>query len=32
LSKKVLNYMSEIEENPYELAIGLIKQDIHKLF
>ncbi|WP_113663939.1 DUF7935 family protein [Pedobacter nanyangensis] len=32
LSKKVLNYMSEIEENPYELAIGLIKQDIHQLF
>lgn len=32
LSKKVLNYMSEIEENPYELAIGLIKQDIHKMF
>jgi len=30
LSKKVLNYMSEIEENPYELTIGLIKQDIRK--
>lgn len=32
LSKKVLNHMSEIEENPYELTIGLIKQDIHKSF
>ncbi|SOD20555.1 hypothetical protein [Pedobacter xixiisoli] len=32
LSKKVLHHMGEIEENPYELTIGLIKQDIHKLF
>jgi hypothetical protein len=32
LSKRVLNHMSEIEENPYELTIGLIKQDIHRLF
>jgi hypothetical protein len=32
LSKNVLHYMSEIEENPYELTIGLIKQDIHQLF
>ena len=32
LSKKVLHRMSEMEENPYELTIGLIKQDIHKLF
>lgn len=32
LSKKVLNHMSEIAENPYELTIGLVKQDIHKLF
>lgn len=32
LSKKVLNHMSGIEENPYELTIGLIKQDIHKMF
>lgn len=32
LSKKVLNHMSDIEENPYELTIGLVKQDIHKLF
>jgi len=32
LSRKVLNHMSEIEENPYELTIGLIKQDIHKMF
>ncbi len=32
LSKKVLNHMSSIEENPYELTIALIKQDIHKMF
>lgn len=32
LSKKVLNHMSEITENPYELTIGLVKQDIHKMF
>jgi hypothetical protein len=32
LSKKVLNHMSQIEENPYELTIGLIKQDIRQLF
>jgi hypothetical protein len=32
LSKKVLNHMTEIEENPYELTIGLIKQNIGKLF
>jgi hypothetical protein len=32
LSKKVLHYMSEIDENPYELTIGLIKQDVRKLF
>jgi hypothetical protein len=32
LSKKVLRHMSEIKENPYELTIGLIKQNISKLF
>lgn len=32
LSKKVLHHMSEIGENPYELSIGMIKQDIHKMF
>lgn len=32
LSKKVLHHMSSIEENPYELTMGLIKQDIHKMF
>jgi hypothetical protein len=32
LSKKVLNYMSEIEENPYELTMELIKKDIQRLF
>jgi hypothetical protein len=32
LSKKILQHMSTIEENPYELTLGLIKKDIHKLF
>ncbi len=32
LSKTVLHHMSEIEENPYELTMGLIKQDVHKMF
>lgn len=32
LSKMVLHHMSEIAENPYELTIGLIKQDVHKMF
>lgn len=32
LSKTVLHHMSEIEENPYELTIGLIKQDVRKIF
>lgn len=32
LSKKVLYHMSQINENPYELTIGLIKKQIHQLF
>ncbi len=32
LSKTVLHHMSEISENPYELTIGLIKQDVRKMF
>lgn len=32
LSKKILKHMSEIEENPYELAISLLKKEIHSLF
>lgn len=32
LSKMVLRHMSELAENPYELTIGLIKQDVHKMF
>lgn len=32
LSKKVLHHMSKINENPYELTIGLIKQDVRRLF
>lgn len=32
LSKMVLHHMSEISENPYELTIGLIKQDVHKMY
>lgn len=32
LSKKILQHMSSIEENPYLLTIDLLKQDIHILF
>ena len=32
LSKKILNHMSAIEENPYELTMELVKKDIQKLF
>lgn len=32
LSKKVLQHMSTIEENPYDLTIDHLKKDIHKLF
>ena len=32
LSKRVLHHMSEMVENPYELTIGLIKQDVRKMF
>lgn len=32
LSKKILQHMSGIAENPYELTIELIKKDIHQLF
>ena len=32
LSKKVLQHMSGIAENPYELTIDLLKKDIHQLF
>ncbi|MBB2145565.1 hypothetical protein GM921_08725 [Pedobacter sp. LMG 31464] len=32
LSKKVLQHMSGIEENPYELTINILKKDIHALF
>lgn len=32
LSKKVLQHMSSIADNPYELTIELIKKDIHQLF
>lgn len=32
LSKKVLQHMSTIEENPYELTINILKKDIHALF
>lgn len=32
LSKRVLQHMSEIEENPYELTINLIRADIQQLF
>lgn len=32
LSKSILQHMSTISENPYDLTIELIKKDIHKLF
>ncbi|EDM35601.1 hypothetical protein PBAL39_03629 [Pedobacter sp. BAL39] len=32
LSRKVLQKMSVIEENPYDLTLDLIKKDIHRLF
>jgi DNA helicase HerA-like ATPase len=32
LSKKVLQHMGAVEENPYDLTLELIKRDIHQLF
>ena len=32
LSRKVLEHMAGITENPYDLTLELIKQDIHQLF
>ena len=32
VSKKILQHMSTIEDNPYELAIEHLKKDIQKLF
>lgn len=32
LSKRVLQHMTGMEENPYELTLELIKKDIHQLF
>lgn len=32
LSRKVLQHMSGIENNPYELTLDLIKKEIHQLF
>lgn len=32
LAKAILAHMTGIEENPYDLTIGLIKQDINQLF
>lgn len=32
LSKKVLQHMSTIDENPYELTINILKKDIQALF
>jgi len=32
LSKKVLEHVAAINENPYDLTIELLKQDIHQLF
>lgn len=32
LSRKVLQHMATIADNPYDLTLNLIKKDIHKLF
>lgn len=32
LSRKVLQHMAGMERNPYDLTLGMIKKDIHKLF
>jgi len=32
LSRKVLEHMADIKENPYDLTVELIKKDIHQLF
>lgn len=32
LSKKILQHMSSIEENPYELTINQLKMDVQKMF
>lgn len=32
LSRKVLQHMAELENNPYDLTLDLIKKDIHQLF
>jgi len=32
LSKKILQHMGNLEENPYDLTLELIKRDIHQLF
>jgi hypothetical protein len=32
LNKAVLIHLSKLEENPYDSALTIIKQDIHQLF
>jgi hypothetical protein len=32
LSRKVLEHMAEVKDNPYELTLALIKKDIHQLY
>ncbi len=32
MSKKILHHMSNIDENPYELTLGLLRKDVAKLF
>ncbi|RZK73438.1 MAG: hypothetical protein EOO85_17350 [Pedobacter sp.] len=32
LSRKVLQYMANMEKNPYDLTLSIIKKDIHQLF
>lgn len=32
LSRKILHHMADLEKNPYDLTLDLIKKDIHQLF
>lgn len=32
LSRKILQHMADIQDNPYDLTLDLIKKDIHQLF
>jgi hypothetical protein len=32
LGKMILNHLSKLEEDPYEIATNLIRQDLEELF